>query len=83
MEIIAYTMSGCSSCGTLKKLFNKASVNYTECLLNRDINISEFKEKYPHVTSFPFVVIDSNEIGGLIETAKLFLEKELVSSKKK
>ena len=35
------------------------------------------------VIGFPFVVIDGEQIGGLVEVAKLFLEKNLVSVKKK
>ena len=83
MEIIVYTMVGCSSCNIIKELFQRADVNYTEYVLNKDISLSELKEKYPHVNFFPFVVIDNEEVGGLIETAKLFLEKGLVSSKRK
>ena len=42
-----------------------------------------FKEKYPEVLGFPFVVIDGEQIGGLVETAKLFLDKGLVTAPKK
>jgi glutaredoxin len=83
MEIIAYTLPGCSSCRSLKKLFERADVKYTEYILHRDMNVSEFKNKYSHVTSFPFVVIDGGEIGGLVETVKLFLERGLVSAGRK
>jgi glutaredoxin len=83
MKIEAYTLPGCSSCRSLKKLFERADVAYTEYVLHRDMKVSEFKEKYSHITVFPFVVIDEDEIGGLVETVKLFLEKGLVSSGRK
>jgi glutaredoxin len=82
MEIVVYTMPGCSHCKTVKQLFQRANVNYTEYILHKDISISELKEKYPSINNFPFIVIDDDEVGGLMETAKLFLEKGLVSSRK-
>lgn len=82
MEIKAYTMTGCSSCNILKELFQRADVEYSELVLNRDITRDELKNLYPEVKTFPLVVIDGEEVGGLMETAKLFLEKGLVSSKK-
>ena len=33
--------------------------------------------------SFPYVIIDGEVIGGLVETAKFLVEKNLVSSNKK
>lgn len=82
MNIKAYTMKGCSSCKILKELFERAEVEYDNVLLGKDISNEEFKNLYPNVVTFPFVVIDEEEIGGLMETAKLFLEKGLVSSRK-
>jgi glutaredoxin 3 len=82
MEIKAYTMIGCSSCKILKELFQRADVEYSELILNKNITREELKNLYPDVKTFPYVVIDGEEIGGLVETAKLFLEKGLVSSRK-
>ena len=82
MIIEAYTLPGCSSCGQLKKLFDRASVEYKEVMLRRDMTVDEFSSYFPGVNSFPFVVIDGEKIGGLVETAKLFVSKGLVSSKK-
>ena len=42
-----------------------------------------FRKEYPDVIGFPFVVIDGEKIGGLVETAKLFLDKNLVTVPKK
>jgi glutaredoxin 3 len=82
MKIIAYTLPGCSACQTLKKLFHRAAVEYTETTIHKDISAEEFKQDYPNVSVFPYVVIDGERIGGLVEVAKLFVSKGLVSSKK-
>jgi len=83
MEIVAYTNPGCSHCTTLKKLFRRAEVQYTEVAVDRDITFELFKEKFPLAGGYPYVIIDGKEIGGLVETAKLFLEKGLVEAPKK
>lgn len=83
MEIVAYTNKGCTYCTTLKQLFKRASVSYTEIAVNRDITHQEFVTKFPTAGGYPHVVIDGQEIGGLVETAKLFLEKGLVDPPKK
>jgi glutaredoxin 3 len=83
MEIVVYTNPGCSHCNTVKQLFKRAAVEYTEVAMDRDISFSEFKQKFPFADGYPYIVIDGEEIGGLVETAKLFLEKGLVEPPKK
>ena len=83
MEITAYTLPGCYHCKTLRELFKRAEANYTEVVVNRDITSKEFAELYPQINMFPFVVIDEEPVGGLVETVKLFVAKGLVSSSKK
>jgi len=78
MEIVAYTNTGCSYCTTLKKLFARAGVSYTSVEIGKDMSAYQFQEKFPDAGGYPHVVIDGKEIGGLVETAKLFLEKGLV-----
>ena len=47
-----------------------------------DIPREDFTKLYPHVTGYPYVIIDGKEIGGLVETAKFFLKEGLVSVNK-
>lgn len=82
MEIVAYTLSGCSHCKTLKELFKRAKTDYTEVVVKRDMSLDEFSSTYPHITVFPFVVVNGNQIGGLVETVKLFVAQGLVTSSK-
>ncbi len=83
MKIEAYTLSGCNHCTSLKELFRRANVDYTEIIVTKDVTIEQFKEWYPDVVYFPFVVIDGVKVGTLVETVKLFVEKGLVTSKNK
>ena len=81
-----YAKVGCKFCGNLEELFNRARTDYKKILVGEDANqcpMDLFKEKYPEAIGFPFVVIDGEVIGGLVETAKLFLDKGLVTAPKK
>ena len=82
MKIVAYTLHGCSSCNQLKELFSRAQVEYTEVIVRENLTVEEFQQLYPTISYFPFVVIDDEPVGNLIDTAKLFVSKGLVSSKK-
>ena len=83
MDIIIYTTSGCIYCNKIKELMKRADVEFTQILVGKDISLEEFKMKYPFAQGFPYTIIDEKEIGGLTETVKLFVEKGLVSSRKK
>ena len=63
----------------------RASVEYTEVNWSK-LSVKEqveLKQKYPsQIRAFPVVLIDDEFVGGLIENAKLFLKKGLVTSSK-
>jgi glutaredoxin len=82
MNITIYTTSGCIYCEKIKELMRRADVEYTAILVGKDITREEFKIKYPFAPGFPYTIIDGEEIGGITETVKLFVEKGLVSSKR-
>lgn len=80
MEITAYTLPGCNHCTHLKELFRRAETSYTEVMVKRDIPLEDFQQQYPGINHFPFVVINNERIGGLVDVVKLFVAKGLVSS---
>ena len=84
MKIVAYTIPGCFYCEKLKELFERAGVECDMIVLETDQDQEKFKEDFPSAKGggYPYVLIDDKHVGGLVETAKLFLDKRLVSSKK-
>ena len=77
-----YAAVGCKFCANLEELFRRADLEYTKIVVGEDENqcpMTLFQEKYPKAVGFPYVVIDGEEIGGLVEVAKLFLDKGLVT----
>jgi glutaredoxin 3 len=83
MDIIVYTTPGCTYCSQVKELFNRADLEYAEVLVNTLELKEEMLSKYPQAKTYPHVIIDGESIGGLVATAKLFLEKGLVATKRK
>ena len=84
MDIKIYTNEGCIWCTRTKELMARANQEYTE-IKWQDLDFDEqlkVKAKYPAVSGFPVVIIDDEHIGGLIDVAKLFLKKGLVTSSK-
>tara|TARA_B100000925_G_scaffold36579_1_gene24039 strand:- start:1768 stop:2112 length:345 start_codon:yes stop_codon:yes gene_type:complete len=85
MEITIYTNEGCIWCARTKELFARADVEYTEVKWNELSVESQVRLKQEfgsRLSAFPVVIIDKEYIGGLIDTAKLFLKKGLVTSSK-
>ena len=82
MEIKIYTTEGCFYCEKIKELCARADVEYTSYVVGTDIKPKEFLKKYPFAQVYPYVIIDWEIVGGLVETARLFLKKGLVSSGK-
>ena len=65
-----------------KKLCERANVNYQTKEIGVDISKEDFTKLYPHVIGSPFIMIDGNEIGTLVDLAKHFLKEGLVSVNK-
>lgn len=82
MEIIAYTTTGCFYCDQLKELFRRADVKYQMVVIDSEDDREQFRKDFPRASGYPYVIINGEHVGGLVETAKLFLEKGLVSSSK-
>jgi glutaredoxin len=83
MEIIAYTTPGCFYCDQLKELFRRTDVKYEMVVVESEQEREQFRKDFPRASGYPYVLVDGKHVGGLVETAKLFLEKGLVSSKQK
>ena len=83
MDIKVYSTPGCFYCEQLKELFRRASVDYEEIEVGFKYSQEKFHHDFPNAPGYPWVVIDGEEIGGLTDVAKMFLQKGLVSAPKK
>ena len=84
MEITIYTNVGCIWCVRTKELMARAEVEYTEIKWNSltlDEQLKLKDELGPKLQAFPAVIIDDEFVGGLVDVAKIFLKKGLVSTR--
>ena len=76
---IIYTMTDCKYCTLAKELFVRANVQYKEVLVDRDISREQIKiDLNKEVVTFPQVVYNGENLGGLVETARHFKSIGLV-----
>ena len=78
MDILIHTAEGCTYCDHMKELCKRAGVEYKTNNTPQD----ELLRMYPKCQGYPWVIIDGEEIGGLVEAAKFFLKEGLVSVNK-
>ena len=79
MDIVIHTTQGCFYCDQMKELCKRAEVEYEIV----DTSAEELRRLFPNAAGYPHVVIDGEEIGGLVEAAKFFLKEGLVSVNKR
>ena len=78
MDILIHTSDGCFYCDQMKELCDRAGVEYRTSNTPQE----ELMRMFPNARGYPYVIIDGEEIGGLIEAAKFFLAEGLVSVNK-
>jgi glutaredoxin 3 len=82
MDIQIYKKPGCGYCVKIDELMTRVGIEAQVIMIGKDVTLDEFRTNYPNATGVPYVIIDGEEIGGLVETVKYFVEKGIVTSKK-
>ena len=87
MHLKAFTTTNCFYCDQLKELLKRIDPGDEEVKVDvvgvgKDISREYFKHEYPDAVGYPYVIVDGEPVGGLVETAKLLLQKGFVTSKK-
>lgn len=62
-----YSKENCKFCTMAKTLLASFNKDYTEILLDRDIEGDDIRAKFPTARKFPVIVIDGKYIGGYDE----------------
>jgi len=84
MNLEIYTAPSCPWCTKLHRLLEMANITeYTEYILGDNITEEEILDKFPKEIGYPIVIIDGENVGGVVGCAKEFVRRGLVSSKKK
>ena len=82
-NVTAYTLEGCVHCLHLHELLERSRIpaeRITFVDVGKDISKEDFLKKFPEAAGYPHVIINNKTIGGLVETAKYLVKKQLISS---
>lgn len=83
MKVEIYTSPGCVWCDKAVKLLEMAKItDYDKYVVGENIQAEEVRVKYPMSSGYPIIIIDGENVGGVVGAAKKFIELGLVSSKK-
>ena len=63
-SITIYSKTDCKFCTMAKTLLASFNKDYTEILLDRDIDRDTLISKFPTAKTFPIIVVDGEWIGG-------------------
>lgn len=77
-KITVYTTNGCYYCDQVKELFQRANLDCVYLNNGDDFTRDEFKSKFPDVAGYPLVIIDDQQIGGLVETARYLVQNKYI-----
>lgn len=67
MLIEVYTKHGCGACDVAKRQLNERSLSFVEYRCPEDISLEDVKVKFPHVRTFPVVLVDGRQVTSPIE----------------
>jgi glutaredoxin len=63
-NVLIYTKDNCSYCAQAKNLFTNKGQQYIEKKIGKDLTREEFLESFPDVRTVPFIIIDTEKVGG-------------------
>jgi len=76
MHVLVYTKPDCISCTKAKMLLASRNISYQELKLNEDFTREHLLEQFPSASSFPIVVVDGFNIGGVEQLSKMINEQK-------
>ena len=80
MNIVVYSSHGCFYCEQMRLLMKKALLPFKEIKID-DNNREEFVKKYPDAKGYPYVIIDGEPVGSLVEVAKILIKKGYINAR--
>ena len=63
-NVLIYTKDNCPYCVQAKNLFTNKGQQYIEKKIGKDLTREEFLENFPDVRTVPFIIIDTEKVGG-------------------
>ena len=73
-----YSMDGCSYCAKIISVLQLSELRYVEYKLDRDFNRESFYQQFGEGATFPQVVLNEKNLGGVSETIQYLKDRYLI-----
>ena len=78
MNFTVYSREGCPYCTKIQEVMQLAELKHVIYKLDRDFDRDSFYDQFGKGSTFPQVVLNTDNLGGCTETVQYLKEKNLV-----
>ena len=78
MNYTVYSRDGCPYCTKIQEVLRLAELKHVIYKLDRDFDRDSFYDQFGKGSTFPQVVLNTDNLGGCTETVQYLKEKNLV-----
>ena len=78
MNFTVYSRDGCPYCTKIQEVLGLAELKHVIYKLDRDFDRDSFYQQFGQGSTFPQVVLNTDNLGGCTETVQYLKEKNLV-----
>ena len=78
MNFTVYTRDGCPYCTQIKQVLGGKGLSYREYKLGVDFEKKAFYDQFGEGSTFPQVVLGSENLGGCTDAVKYLRDKQLI-----
>ena len=78
MNFTVYSREGCPFCTKIQEVLELAELKHVIYKLDRDFDRQSFYDQFGEGSTFPQVVLNTENLGGCTDTVKYLQEKKLV-----
>ena len=78
MNFTVYSRDGCPYCSKIQEVLQLAELRHVIYKLDRDFDRQSFYDQFGEGSTFPQVVLNTENLGGCTETVQYLKEKNLV-----
>jgi|TARA_B100001996_G_scaffold362039_1_gene329247 glutaredoxin len=78
MNFTVYSRDGCPYCTKIKEVLELAELKHVIYKLDRDFDRQSFYDQFGEGSTFPQVVLNTENLGGCTETVQYLKENKLV-----
>ena len=78
MNFTVYSKDGCPYCSKIKQVLSQKGLNFVDYKLGVDFEKKAFYDQFGEGSTFPQVVLGSENLGGCTDAVKYLRDKQLI-----